>query len=336
MAGMNRLRIIFLLAAALRASTVFAADCQAGASDACFFALQAPAGRLHYYASLPPGEGTPTAALIAVHGHSHDANKTFDAALLAARREDALGRTLVLAPLFQVDPDKAGKCRTAGVPEAQAGDLLWSCSSWMEGGLAKGTDWGSFAALDALLAEVHHQWPGVKTITVSGFSAGGQMVQHYIGFAAAPPVGVALRYVVADPGTWLYFDPVRPDAHASAFCPGVDRWKYGIEQLPAHLTRDAAAVRAQYAAADIHYLEGELDSGSGPGTASRVLDRSCAANAQGPYRLQRGLAYASYDRAHLAPEANRQVTVIPDCAHDVACVFPSPAARAILMGPPVR
>jgi hypothetical protein len=331
-------RTLLLAAALLPVSpAVRAADCRSGAADGCFLALQPTQaqGTLHYYASLAAGQGDPVSALIALHGHSHDANKTFDAALRAVRGGDALDRTLVVAPLFQVDPDRAAKCRTAGVPAAQPGDLLWSCSSWMDGGRAEGGGGlGAFAAMDALVAEVHRQWPSVKTVTIAGFSAGAQMVQHYIGFAQAAPTGVALRYVVSDPGTWLYFDPDRPDASAAIGCDNTNRWKYGTEGLPALFGRDAAQARAQYASAQVHYLEGALDTGTGRGTAARVLDRSCAANAQGPYRLERGLAYATYDRARLAPLSQRQVTVVPGCAHDVACVFPSEAARAALLGKP--
>jgi hypothetical protein len=251
------------------------------------------------------------------------------------RRADRQADTLVVAPLFQVDAARAGRCSTAGVPAAQPGDLLWTCSSWVEGAAAdNGARPGSFAALDALVVELARQWPSLRTITIAGFSAGAQMVQHSIGFAAAPPVGVALRYVIADPGSWLYFDAFRPEPVDAASCPAVNRWKYGTDALPAHFTRDASQARAQYAAAEIHYLEGELDSSDAKGTAFRVLDTSCAANAQGPFRLQRGQAYAAYDRTLLAPAKQRLLTVVPGCAHDVACVLPSPVARAALLGEP--
>ncbi len=49
--------------------------------------------------------------------------------------------------------------------------------------------------------------------------------------------------------------------------------------------------------------------------------------------MQRGLAYAQYDRTMLASGKRREVVVVPGCAHDVACVFPSEAARAALLGP---
>jgi hypothetical protein len=92
-------------------------------------------------------------------------------------------------------------------------------------------------------------------------------------------------------------------------------------------------VRQRYASADISYLEGALDSSDAKGTFYGILDKSCAAAAQGPYRMQRGLAYAQYDRALLAPGKRREVVVVPGCAHYVACVFPSAAARAALLGP---
>jgi hypothetical protein len=326
------------------------------------FAPPGAAGVLHYYVSRPQGapEGPPpTQALIAIHGHPRDANKTFDAALSAASLAARLKDTLVVAPLFQVPSAEARKCQTKGVPKAEDGDLLWTCESWLEGGLASNDPgFGSFDALDAMATELVRQWPSLRTITIAGFSAGAQMVQHYIGFAADQP-GVRRRYVVSDPGIWLYFDPDRPQplrqgrpAHWSAcnaadattcefsFAPGspdcinVNQWKYGTDQLPAPLKRTAAQARQHYALADIMYVEGALDSGEGKGTFYPILDKSCAAEAQGPYRLQRGLAFAAYDRARLAPSQHRQVTLVPDCAHDVACVFPSDAARAALFGSP--
>lgn len=333
------------LAAMATCAIAATADCTTSAAPECYRTFEPPqaGGALHYYASLDPGAAPsaagPTQALIAIHGHPRDANKTFNAALLAVRKAGALDHTLVVAPLFQVAADKAGKCSTSGVPAPQDGDLLWTCGSWLEGGRASNSSGiSSFAAMDAVVAELVQRWPSLRTVTVAGFSAGAQMVQHYIGFAAdAPAASVSLRYVVSDPGTWLYFDAFRPQqaiAPDGGTCPTVNRWKYGTEGLPAHLGRSAGEARQRYAGADIHYLQGELDTGEGKGTAYKVLDKSCAAAAQGPYRLQRGLAYAQYDRTMLAPDKRREVTVVPGCAHDVACVFPSEAARAALLGAP--
>ncbi len=335
--------LIYAATGLAHAAATDAPACDTAASTACFFSFQprSASGALHFYASRDPAPdaaasgAAPTSALIAIHGHSHDADKTFDAALKTVRQAGALDSTLVVAPLFQVAPARAGRCSTAGVPEAREGDLLWTCTSWAEGGAAvNDAALTSFAALDALVARLVARWPSVHTVTVAGFSAGAQMVQHSIGFANVPAgAKVTLRYVVADPGTWLYFDPGRPQPADAGSCPEQNRWKYGTDGLPAALGRSAADARARYAAAEIHYLEGALDDDAARGTAYRVLDRSCGAQAQGPYRLQRGLAYAAYDRTLLAPERQRQVVVVPGCAHDVACVFPSDAARALLVPP---
>ena len=324
-------RMLLALCLAFLGHYAAAADtCQQAAGPDCYRSFDVPqaGGKLNYYASMPAG-AAPTRALIAMHGHPRDANRTFDASLKAVNNAAVQDTTLVVAPVFQVAAADAGKCHAPGTPDAQPGDLLWTCSSWLEGGAsANGEHITSFAAMDAMVAEVAARWPSLRGITVAGFSAGGQMVQHYIAFARPPANAPVLRYVVADPGTWLYFDP-RPGAEA---CPGINRWKYGTEGLPQNLGRNAAEARAAYVAADIQYLEGALDSASGPGTAYRVLDKSCSAMAQGPYRLQRGEAFFEYDRTVLGPGRPRTLTVVPGCAHDVACVFPSDTARAALLG----
>lgn len=329
-------KIVFhLLALCLAAFVQHAsAGCLDAAAPECYqgFALPQGDGAFHYYASLPEG-AAPTKAIVAMHGHPRDADRTFNASLLAAKKAGVLDDTLVIAPVFQVAAASSAKCNAPGTPAPADGDLLWTCSSWLEGApAANGAHPTSFAAMDALVGELTRRFPSLRQITVAGFSAGGQMVQHYIGFAQPKPGRpVALRYVVSDPGTWLYFDAFRP-LQADA-CPGVNQWKYGTEGLPASLGSTAAEARARYASADVQYMEGELDSASGPGTAYRVLDKSCGADAQGPFRLQRGQAYVDYDRKMLTPDKNRRLTVVPGCAHDVACVFPSDAARAVLFGP---
>ena len=206
---------------------------------------------------------------------------------------------------------------------------------------------GSFNALDNLLADLKRRWPSLQSITVAGFSAGAQFVQHYVGFAH-PPNGVRLRYVVADPGSWLYFENLRPQPTSwgscgsettcrfrwqtlnAGQCPRANQWKYGLEALPVHLQRPADTARRRYAAADITYLAAAEDTGTAPGAYYRILDKSCAAQLQGPYRLQRALAYADYDRRYLAPDKPHRLTIVPGCGHNVACVFPAPAARRAL------
>lgn len=340
------------------------------ASADCYRSLELPdrAGSLHYYASLEPAPARPQNALIVIHGHPRDANVSFQAGISTARKAGRLADTLVVAPLFQVASEASGHCNTPGLPPAQPEDALWSCESWLDGGVSAGPHGiSSFAALDALVGELKKQWPSLTTITFAGFSAGAQMLQRQIGFAAGAPAGMHLRYVVADPGTWLYFDPERPqlqlggqatsaaDCGAPAVFPGScsisfvkpgfalpssencatsNRWKYGTNQLPAHLLRSATEARAHYAAADIRYLEGELDSSDHKGGFYSILDKSCAAQQQGPYRLQRGVAYATYDRQFLATDGRHSMTIVPACGHNVDCLLGAPETRNILFQNP--
>jgi hypothetical protein len=294
--------------------------------------LPQQAGQLAYYVSR---QSSPRSALLVMHGYPRDATRSFKAGWAAVQAAGLQDRVLVVAPLFQVEAEEASRCQTAGEPPAQAGDALWRCGGWLAGDRSSGSQAiSSFAALDALVVALLHQWPSLRSITLAGFSAGAQLLQHYAGFAADAPVGVRLRYVIADPGTWLYFDAVRPtaamQAPEAANCPHYNQWKYGSTELPPGLGRDADAARARYRAAELVYVAGALDNGPGPGTADRLLDHSCAAQWQGPYRLQRAQGYLAYEREVLKPTRPRGLTVVQGCAHSVVCVLTSPEVRARL------
>jgi hypothetical protein len=282
--------------------------------------------RLQYYASAPPGAAV-SRILIGIHGYTRDANRTYDAAAAAAANAGQTSGLLIVAPVFQVPASEAVKCQFPGVPAASPGDALWRCGNWASGSQASNGAITSFAAMDRLEAILVSRYPGAGTITLAGFSAGGQYVQHYVGFAR-PPAGVRPRYVVADPSEFVYFDRWRPRAGIDA-CPDYNNWKYGTDNLPLALGRSGEQARIVYSGAAVDYLEGALDTGSGPGTSYRLLEKNCSAELEGPYRLERGEAYAAYDAERLAHGAHH-LTVVPGCGHSVTCVFPSAAALPVL------
>lgn len=346
LSGRSWLFALALMLAPLRLLAAAEGACSERADAGCLRAFELPenAGRMSFYAS--DSAPAPQSVLVVMHGHPRDANRSFDAGLQAVRGAGRLTDTLVVAPLYQVSD--ASRCQTRGVPNAQAGDAVWTCAGWLAGEPSLGAQpIGSFAALDALVVELVRQWPSLRSVTLAGFSAGAQMLQHSIGFAADPPAGVAVRYVIADPGSWLYFDPVRPAPERAGekcgadcrftfqvpqACPGYDNWKYGVQALPGYLGRNAEQARARYAATQVDYLEGALDGSAAKGAFYPILDKSCAAMTQGPFRLQRGVAYAAYEQALLKPQRARRMIVVPGCGHDVACVLPSEAARVVLFG----
>lgn len=141
----------------------------------------AGSGRLPYFVAKPQ-IASPDTALVVIHGHPRDAGKTLAAALKAAQLAAKTDGTLLVAPLFPVSDAQATRCHSPGVPSAQPGDALWSCRSWIEGGLDHQGNTTSFAALDRLIVELKVKWPKLQSVTVAGFSAGAQFVQHYVGF----------------------------------------------------------------------------------------------------------------------------------------------------------
>ncbi|MCX8956179.1 hypothetical protein EHW64_02395 [Erwinia psidii] len=291
------------------------------------FVTQPSGENFHYFISNAKISDNVTSALIVMHGHPRDVGKTLTAALMAARNTPAASQIPVIAPLFQVSDAQSVHCRSAGLPAALPEDALWNCHSWLDGGPDVQNRLSAFSALDQLLAHLKQRWPSLRQVTVAGFSAGGQFVQHYVAFAR-PPVGMRMRYVIADPGSWLWFDP-----RALTTCPQINQWKYGLEKVPLWLDDRLAGARERYRNADVRYLEGGDDRGSGPGSYLHILDKSCAANSQGRYRLDRGIRYARYDSEVLKPVIPHPLEVAAGCRHDVLCVFPSQAGRQALFTP---
>lgn len=292
-----------------------------------------PGGKtLSYFVSEAPN-AAPNSALIAIQGYPRDANRTFHAAAIAAQRAGRIARTLIVAPIFQVPDVEARRfCHFRGMPDPTKSNALWHCGTWLNGAPALNAPVTAFGALDALINHLLVTYPSIHTLTIAGFSAGGQFTQRYAAFAAKPSRPVRERFVVADPSAFLYFNRFRPHPNPIA-CPNFNDWKFGTENLPFYLGRSAADARAAYKAADVHYLEGANDYGRGRGTAYRMLEKNCAAETQGRYRLTRGRAYAAYDRKFLA-RGRHSLTIAPGCAHNVTCVFTAQAAEPALFGKP--
>jgi hypothetical protein len=118
-----------------------------------------------------------------------------------------------------------------------------------------------------------------------------------------------------------------------ARCAGFDDWKYGLRALPAYALESAAALGERgleraYLGRDVTLLLGDEDCDP----RHPALDRSCAAMAQGPHRLARGLAYARYIDARAIAGHTHALHRIPRAGHDADAVFSSPAGLAALFG----
>jgi pimeloyl-ACP methyl ester carboxylesterase len=262
-------------------------------------------GTAVFYASRPLGDGAVQAdvdrVVLVFHGRLRDADVYFRSAQKAAlAAPDAAQHTLLIVPQFLAERDVAAH----HLPPTT---LRWSLEGWEGGDAALGpAPISSFEAVDALLALLADKtrFPKLTHVVLAGHSGGGQVVQRYAvvgqGEAALAARGVAVRYVVANPSSYLYFSAERPVADGrfapppeAAACPRYDQWKYGWTGASAYaLQLSRAEYENRYVKRDVVYLLGADDTD--PKFPS--LDKSCAAETQGAYRLVRGHNYVSYLR----------------------------------------
>jgi hypothetical protein len=98
-------------------------------------------------------------------------------------------------------------------------------------------------------------------------------------------------------------------------CTGYDSWPYGLRDRAGYSARISDDdLKRQLAARPVTYVLGGLDI-----LPLFGFDGSCAAMAQGPTRLARGLAYARYvvDRHG----AQHKTLLVPSCGHNARCMF---------------
>ena len=274
-----------------------------------------------------------TRAIVTVHGVERTASNARTIAEVGRARSGlAPDSVLLIEPQFLDDVD-------VGAQHLPAETLHWSHTGWEAGDDAHGpAPISSFAALDAILARLADRasFPALKDVVLAGHSGGGQLVQRYAvagrGESALTGVGIHVRYVVANPSSYVYFSPERPagDGFATfdaAACPAYDRWKYGMTGLPTYLAgQDAAALEAAYAARDVVYLLGAADDNPN----HPALDKTCMAEAEGPNRYARGLAYFRYLQWRRPTSLAQRLRQVPNVGHDSDGMFNSTCGLAVL------
>jgi len=174
-------------------------------------------------------------ALIVIHGRLRNAQTYLHSAERAATQAGQLSTTLVIAPQFLNESD--GSRHT--FPDTL---LRWHANDWMAGAPAVGPQaLSSYAALDQILARLddRKRFPALREVVIAGHSGGAQVVQRYALTTQAEKTlqadGIKVRYVIANPSSYAYFNAQRPiPTFDAANCPGFNTWKYGLKELPAY------------------------------------------------------------------------------------------------------
>ena len=269
-------------------------------------------------------------ALVVVPGALRDADLSLRMAQASLYAAGDAGRgTRILVPQFMAEPDMAAH----GVPN----DLLhWNITGWIDGEAATGpAPISSFEALDAIVKRLADPavFPNLRRLVIAGHAGGGQLVQRYAvvgrGAAALTNAGGAVRYVVANASSYLWFGEDRPVSTSRTACSAVDRWRYGLAQPPVYV-EETEGLEERYIARDVVYLLGEADVDPN----HPLLDKSCAAEAQGPNRYRRGMNYLFALELRHPNLVRHRVVNVWGVGHDAASMFVSPCGLAVLFDRP--
>jgi hypothetical protein len=225
-------------------------------------------------------------------------------------------------------------------------DLRWRHEAWIDGENAHDSSISSFDALDAILKRLsnHILFPNLQSVVLVGYAGGGMMVQRYAvagrGSDALVHSGVHLRFVIANPSSYLYFSPERPvtDSHGdfdfsipARECANDDnQWRFGIVNPPPYAANsDFADLERRYIQRDVIYLLG-TDAVDPHDTG----DLSCSAEDEGPNRFLRGIAYFRYlEQRHpelMKESASQQLWFVPLVANDSYKMLTSFCGKAAL------
>lgn len=268
--------------------------------------------------------------LVVVHGALRDSDRYFEHAWAAAKDDGS--STLVVAPQFLANVD-LGPHTTA-----PHNTLYWDVEGWKGGERALGpVPISSFTAMDCLLRQLTE--PGWRrdgkkpTVVIIGNSAGGQYVNRYAAVGRAPDElareGISVRFIIANPSTYLYFDRERPVAVPDGT--SINRWRYGFDFPPDYVDVTPQGSLRRYLERDVTMVLGSEDRDG----AALLLEISAAAMAQGANRLERGIYYGQHIRrlARAAGLAARHRTIkLAGVGHAAEDVLASRETRAIMFG----
>ncbi|MBL0796742.1 MULTISPECIES: alpha/beta fold hydrolase [Pseudomonas] len=287
--------------------------------------LQLQAGEMAV--GIGPAPAKIERVLIVIHGRLRNAETYRKSGEVAAELAGQTANTLVIAPQFLNESDVSLYSLPASV-------LRWQGNDWMGGGLSTGPNpLSSYAALDEIVGRLsdRKQFPDVKQIVIFGHSGGAQVVQRYALLAQEQPAlkteGIRLRYVVANPSSYAYFNEQRPVAFDHAKCPGFNRWKYGLMDPPIYSGgQTPAQLEGRYVKREVIYLLGQQDTDP----QHPALDKSCAAKAQGAYRLERGKLFFGYLLRRHPEGVNQRLIEVPGVGHNGDGMLTSPEGQKAL------
>lgn len=280
-------------------------------------------------------------AVIIFHGKGRDVDGYYRALRKAAELAggDAESTSILIAPQFLNEEDARAHRLSDTV-------LRWPEGTWEAGREATGpATLSAYEVIDALVEHLADRrlYPNLETIVLAGHSGGGQALQRYAIVGHADRIagaGIHVRYVVANPSSYMYFTADRPEFNGNtvhfvpgneAACRNFDHWKFGPLDIREEYVRASAepgwqALEEAFVRKEVTYLLGTADIDP----HEKDLDITCAGEMQGPNRFLRGRAYYALLHSRHKTDWNQRLWFVPDVAHSGGKMFTSSCGVASL------
>jgi len=280
-----------------------------------------------------------TRVVVIVHGEQRDAGQYYDDVTDAATDAGAEANgAFIVAPQFLNTTDVDDPQNAATLPSTTLG---WRVDEYSDGKDAQiPAAVSAFDVLDDLVAAFTNRadYPNLQTIVIAGHSGGAQLVGRYAivgtGYESAIGAGYAVRFVVASPSSFLYFDADRPrhgsyePGNATA-CPTFNSWRYGFGSAPRYVGgADPSQLWQRFVGLNVTYLSGPRDT-----KRNGSIDQSCGAEDEGVDRIDRALKYYGYLTFRNGGTPIQLEHVVQGVGHDDHAMLTSAPAIAALFGP---
>ena len=237
---------------------------------------------------------------------------------------------MVLAPSFRKVTDAR-----------KEGELYWGrrwYTKWKYGYISEDSDKiSSFEVIDLLIKNISLSgyFPNLKTIVVTGHSAGGQFTQRYaVGTEIRSKITQDIQFVPSNPSSYMYLDESRYHFKTGNFelaatptnCTDYNHYIYGPKNRAAYLKKfTVEELRNNFKKNNVIYLMSEEDKGIDS------LDRSCGAMSQGKNRFERAKNFFYYVKKKITYDGHHFLS-IPEVGHDHIKVYESQEAATIIFG----
>ncbi len=286
--------------------------------------------------------------ILSIHSSNHDAYMAYNNIKALVDKYNLTDSVLIIAPQFLM---------AEHVSDIKSANLIyWGVSPFRGSSVAKVTPNGAdfrisaYTILENIISDLSEKrvFPNIKSITIIGHSAGGQLVNRFAASNTVEdthvrPTGIKMRYIVMNPSSYVYMSPKRaikgsmkkftvPDAKTINSNPGYDNYGYGLTKLYAYhrhkgLTREK--IRQQYKRRNIIYMLGVKDA-----VPDASMSIHPSAMLQGPNRLKRGLIYYDHLIDEFGPEIKNRhkLVIIRNVGHSGRSMILSPLGAKNIIG----